>query len=112
MAWWLMHLTATRATSVRVSTLSLFFSSSTSTLYPNFTRQTGVCRGIPNFLIFCSGYSLEAVLTCTHNLCFEQNKEKYIYKNSAKQFQFSKHSFEYVYDQVDPLHVGRCLCEV
>ena len=37
-----------------------------------------ICRGINSFLIFAPnidcGYSLEgeAVLTCTHNLCFEQ----------------------------------------
>ena len=43
--------------------------------------KTGVCRNIPIFLIFAQnidcGYLLElprreAVLTSTHNLCFEQ----------------------------------------
>ena len=41
-------------------------------VYPPYTPllygKTGVCRGIPIFLIF----DLMAVLTSTHNLCFEQ----------------------------------------
>ena len=32
----------------------------------------------------------EAVLTCTHNLCFEQKEEKY-QKHSAENFHFLKH---------------------
>ena len=43
---------------------------------PLLYRKTGVCRGIPIFLIFAPKHRLwvlgEAVLTCTHNLCFEQ----------------------------------------
>ena len=40
-------------------------------LNPTFIySKTGVCRGIPIFLIFAP--KTEAVLTCTHNLCFEQ----------------------------------------
>ena len=51
-------------------------------LNPTFIySKTGVCRGIPIFLIFAPKHRLivgtqnrlgEAVLTCTHNLCFEQ----------------------------------------
>ena len=42
--------------------------------------KTGVYRGIHFFLIFALKHRLwvliEAVLTCTHNLCFEQRYEK------------------------------------
>ena len=44
---------------------------------PLLHRKTGVCRGIPIFLIFALKHRLwvlvaEAVLACTRNLCFEQ----------------------------------------
>ena len=45
-------------------------------------RKTGVCRGIPNFLIFEPKHTLRVlvrVLTCTHSVCFE-----------LKHFQFLK----------------------
>ena len=45
-------------------------------LNPTLYSKTGVCRGIPIFLIFAQKHRLwvlaEAVLTCIHNLCFEQ----------------------------------------
>ena len=43
-------------------------------LVPHFyIEKTGVCRGIPIFLIFAPKHRLWVlVLTCTHNLCFEQ----------------------------------------
>ena len=66
---------------------------------PLLYSKTGVCRGIPIFLIFDPKHRLwvlvrtasarlgEAVLTCTHNLCFEQKYEKYqIF--STENFQF------------------------
>ena len=50
---------------------------------PHLYSKTGVCKGIPIFLIFAPKHRLwvlgEAVLSCTHNLCFEQKQEK-IYK--------------------------------
>ena len=50
------------------------------TLELNFyIEKLGICRGIPIFLIFAPKHRLwvldEAVLTCTHNLCFEQKKK-------------------------------------
>ena len=51
-----------------------------------FYSKTGVYRGIHYFSYFCSKHRLwvlvrnrltEAVLTRTHNLCFEQKHEKY-----------------------------------
>ena len=48
-------------------------------VYP-IKSKTGVCRGISIFFIFCSKHKIvgtslnclgEAVITCTHNLCFE-----------------------------------------
>ena len=59
--------------------------------------KTGVCRGIPIFSYFCSKAKIvgtcknpldEAVLTCTHNLCFEKKIRKNINKHSAEIFQF------------------------
>ena len=57
-------------------------------LNPTFIySKTGVYKGIHHFSYICSksidcGYSLEphrrAVLTSTHNLCFEQKFEKYL----------------------------------
>ena len=41
---------------------------------PLLYSKTGVCRGIPIFLIFAPKHILW-VLVCTHNLCFEQNKK-------------------------------------
>ena len=51
-------------------------------LNPLLNCKTGVCRVIHFFLSLLKnvdcGYSLvEAVLTSTHNLCFEQKYEKY-----------------------------------
>ena len=43
-------------------------------LTPLLYSKTGVYRGILYFSYFCSA---EAVLTSTHNLCFEQKYEKY-----------------------------------
>ena len=43
---------------------------------PALYSKIGVYRGIHYFLIFTLKHRLlvsEAVLTCTHNLCFEQN---------------------------------------
>ena len=50
-------------------------------LTPHFLySKTGVYRGIHYFLIFALNYRLwvlvEAVLTCTHNICIEQKYEK------------------------------------
>ena len=50
---------------------------------PLVYSKTGVYRGIHYFLIFALKHRLcvlirtasEAVLTCIHNLCFEQNKK-------------------------------------
>ena len=48
-----------------------------------YTVKLGFTGGIQFFLfLLCNiyvdcGYSLEAVLTCTHNQCFKQKKEKY-----------------------------------
>ena len=43
---------------------------------PLLYSKTGVYRGIYYFLIFALKHSFsEAVLTCTHNLCFEQKNE-------------------------------------
>ena len=42
---------------------------------PLLYSKTGVYRGIHIFLIFALKHSV-AVLTCTHNLCFEQKKRK------------------------------------
>ena len=57
---------------------------------PHLYSKTGVCKGIPIFLIFAPKHRLwvlgEAVLSCTHNLCFEQKQEK-IYKKSTLNFQ-------------------------
>ena len=43
--------------------------------------KAGVCSGMTIFLIFAPKHRLwvlaEAVLMCTHNLCFEQKQEKY-----------------------------------
>ena len=53
-------------------------------LHPILYSKTGVYRGIYYFLIFAPKQrlwvlvrtaSLNAVLTCTHNQCFEQNKK-------------------------------------
>ena len=52
-------------------------------LEPHFyIEKTGVCRGLPIFLIFAPKHRLwvlvslgEAVLTCTYNLCFGQIKK-------------------------------------
>ena len=46
-------------------------------LTPHFYSKIGVYRGIHYFLIFALKHRLwllvnEAVLTCTHNICFEQ----------------------------------------
>ena len=38
---------------------------------PLLSSKTGVCRGKPIFLFFVFALA-EAVLTSTHNLCFEQ----------------------------------------
>ena len=50
--------------------------------------KTGVCRGIPIFLIFAAKHRLwvlaEAVLTCTLKLCFGNNKKNIIF--SAENF--------------------------
>ena len=62
-----------------------------SSLNPTFISKTGVYRGRHYFSYFCSKHRLwvlvrtastrrrldEAVLTGTHNLCFEQKHEKY-----------------------------------
>ena len=50
------------------------------TLTPNFyIEKTGVYRGVHYFHIFALKHMLwvldEAVLTCTHNICFEQKYE-------------------------------------
>ena len=43
-------------------------------VYP-IKSKTGVCRGISIFLSFAPKHEIvvlgEAVITCTHNLCFE-----------------------------------------
>ena len=72
---------------------------------PLLFSKTGVCRGIPIFLIFAPKHRLwvlvrtaslrrfyEEVRTCTHNLCFEQKQEKYqIFSTENFQFlQFKK----------------------
>ena len=50
---------------------------------PFLYGKTGLCRGVPIFLNFAPKHRLwvlvttASVLTCTHNLCFKQNKEKY-----------------------------------
>ena len=41
----------------------------------NLCSKTGVSRGIHYFCYFCSKNIDEAVLTSTHNLCFEQKHE-------------------------------------
>ena len=50
-------------------------------LPPTSNSITGVYRGIHYFIIFTLKYRLwvliEAVLTCTNDLCFEQKLEKY-----------------------------------
>ena len=63
----------------------------------NIPRTTGVYRGIHYFSYFCSKNRLwvfvrtthltKAVLTSTHNLCFEQKHEKYLNYYSVN-FQF------------------------
>ena len=43
-----------------------------------YTEKTGICGGLPNFLIIDPKHILwvlvtaEAVLTCTHSVCFER----------------------------------------
>ena len=55
--------------------------------------ENGVCCGIPIFLTFDPKHRLwvivrsEAVLTCTHNLCFEQKLVKISFF-SSENFQF------------------------
>ena len=60
---------------------------------PLLYRKTGVCRGIPIFLIFDPKHRLwvlvsDAVLTCTNDVCFEQNKVKKISIFSNENFKF------------------------
>ena len=58
---------------------------------PPLTSKTGVYRGIHYFSYFGSKTSIvgtiEAVLTSTHNLCFEQKYEKYL-SFLSENFQF------------------------
>ena len=42
---------------------------------PLLYSKSGVYRGIHYFLIFALKHTSEAVLTCTHNICFEQKYE-------------------------------------
>ena len=55
---------------------------SVTSIPPLLYSKTGVCRGIPNFLIFDPKRTMwvvvrnrlgEAVLMCTHKVSFEQN---------------------------------------
>ena len=66
------------------------------TINPPFLySKTGVHRGIIIFLIFAQKHSLgtsKALLTGTHNLCFEQKYEKYQSFFSEK-FQFLEVNF-------------------
>ena len=47
-------------------------------LTPHFHIVKLGCTGVYIFSYFCSETYIEAVLTCTHNLCFEQKKRKNI----------------------------------
>ena len=83
---------------------------------PLLYRKTEVCRGIPIFLIFTPkidcGYSLEAVLTCTHSLGFEK-KKKERYRNFFNLYPLIPHFyiekqryagytyFSYFYSKID-----------
>ena len=49
---------------------------------PLLYGKTGVCRGITIFLIFAPKHRLWVlVITCTHNLCFEQKYQKFSTEN-------------------------------
>ena len=63
-------------------------------LNPTFIQQNWGMQGFTYFSYFCSKTRIvgtrkkrlgEAVLTCTHNLCFEQKK---YHRFSAENFQF------------------------
>ena len=58
---------------------------SVTSIPPFLYSKTGVCRGIPNFLIFDPKHTMwvvvrnrlgEAVLMCTHKVSFKQNYKK------------------------------------
>ena len=67
---------------------------------PLVYSKTGVYMGIHCFSYFCSKTKImgtclnclsEVVLTCTHNLCFEQKKHEKYLKKSSENYHFFHH---------------------
>ena len=72
---------------------------------PLLYSKTGVYRGIHYFLIFALKHILwvlvrtasnEAVLTCTHNICFEQKNENSTKKSTENWHFYSREKTLYI----------------
>ena len=72
---------------------------------PLLHSKTGVCRGLHYLLIFALKHiyrvlvrtaTIEAVLTCTHNICFEQKYEISKNKSTKKCHFYSREKSQFI----------------